>query len=217
MAYDPLQEHKQNQAARESAKALYDSGDYQLEKLIGKRTKTGALKLKKLKPRHRHIIAMHLMGSPNRDIAFILNIDEITVSRVLHDPLAEEFIALHTRGIEKELEALAGLGVDALRTGLQDNDIKIRLRASNQLFDALDKHKKHQAGAGNDTAEDAISRALKAIEGQTDVIKELVRPDRPTAIDVAFKEVKPDGDNQQDRQQTQQRLPPMDLERTRPG
>ncbi len=103
MPYDPVKEHAENELARLLHKQQYDPAVYQFEKIIGKRTKTGELKLKRLKPLHRQMIAMHIGCFSNRDIAFQLNIDEITVSRVLRDPLSQELIKVYAEGIPHRL------------------------------------------------------------------------------------------------------------------
>lgn len=215
MAYDPAQEFKQNRAARETAKSLYDSNTYQLEKVVGKRTATGALKLKRLKPEHRQIIALHLKGHSNRDISFLMDRDEVTISRVLHDPLSEQLIQQHLAGVDKELDALTGLAIDALRDGLQQDDIRIRLKAADQTFHAQGKYHHADKKDDSETAEDVISRALEAISNQAGAIKELSRPDRPRALDVEFTKIEePEKNgNSSDSQQreNQQRLPLLEV------
>lgn len=215
MSYDPLKEAYLNEAARKAAKDLYDNNAYQLEKILGRRTKTGALKLKRLSPMHRHIIALHLKAHSNRDIAHFLDINEITVSRVLHDPLAQEYIRTFNDGIDLELSALASLGVDALRRGLQDKDAKISLKASDQLMRALGKyHHTSENQDGHETAEDVVAKALELVSKQSDHIKELSRPSRPRALDVDFTEVNEDGNQDLSSREADQGSSSMELVRT---
>ena len=82
---------------------------------------------------------MHIGCFSNRDIAFQLNIDEITVSRVLRDPLSQELIRVYAEGIDAELEALLPLGVDVVRKALLSDNAKIALQGTDKLFRALGK------------------------------------------------------------------------------
>jgi predicted transcriptional regulator len=197
MSYDPLKEFQSNNSARDSSRQLYQTELYEMEKILGKRTATGALKLKRLKPLHRHIIACHQRGYSNRDIAHLMDITEITVSRTLNDPLAQELMKEFSEGIDHEMEGLMALGVDAIRNALQDNDKKISLKASDQLFRAMGKynHTQDDPNKVKDTAEDVIARVLNVMENQSESIKELVRPSRPRAIDTNFVEVTNNGDD----------------------
>ena len=189
MPYDPVKEFEDNQMMRELHRQQYDPAVYQFEKIIGKRTKTGELKLKRLKPLHRQMIAMHIGCFSNRDIAFQMNIDEITVSRVLRDPLSQEIINVYAAGIDAELEALLPLGVDVVRKALLSNNAKLALQGVDKLFRALGKFDHSHDVDKRETAEDVIARALKIAQTSVDTVKELARDKRPTAIDVSFEDV----------------------------
>jgi hypothetical protein len=126
-----------------------------------------------------------------------MDVTEITVSRTLNDPLAQELMKEFSEGIDHEMEGLMALGVDAIRNALQDNDKKISLKASDQLFRAMGKynHTQDDPNKVKDTAEDVIARVLNVMENQSESIKELVRPSRPRAIDTNFVEVTNNGDD----------------------
>ena len=192
MPYDPVQEYQDNQLLREVMRKQYDPAVYQFEKIIGKRTKTGELKLKRLKPLHRQMLHMHLGCYSNRDIAFHLNVDEITVSRVLRDPLSQEIINTYAEGIDAELEALLPLGVDVVRKALLSDSAKIGLAGVDKLFRALGKFNHTGDKEERETAEDVIARALGIAQTQADAIKELSRSGRPKAIEIAFERVVPE-------------------------
>lgn len=193
MPYDPIKEFETNQLLREQMRAKYDPAKYQFEKVIGKRTKTGELKLKRLKPLHRQMLNMHLGCYSNRDIAFYLNVDEITVSRVLRDPLSQEIINTYAEGIDAELEALLPLGVDVVRRAMLSDDAKIALTGTDKLFRALGKFDHSHDVEKKETAEDVIQRALGIVQTQADTLHQLARRERPRAIDADFERVN-DGD-----------------------
>lgn len=195
MPYDPVKEFEENEVLRELHRHQYDPKVYQYEKIIGKRTKTGELKLRRLKPLHRQMIAMHIGCFSNRDIAFQMNIDEITVSRVLRDPLSQELIKTYAEGIDAELEALLPLGVDVVRRALLSDSAKIAMQGVDKLFRALGKFDHSHDTEKRETAEDVIARALGIAQTQADALKELSRPDRPRALDVNFERVEDDNDS----------------------
>ncbi|MBW8036441.1 MAG: hypothetical protein FVQ79_12660 [Planctomycetes bacterium] len=194
MPYDPVKEHEENQLLRELHRKQYDPQVYQFEKIIGRRTKTGELKLRRLKPLHRQMIAMHIGCFSNRDIAFQMNVDEITVSRVIRDPLSQEIISVYANGIDAELEALLPLGVDVLRKSLLSDSAKIALQGADKLFRALGKFNHTGDEEKRETAEDVIQRALGIAQGSVDIVKEITRRERPQALEIDFERVS-DGDD----------------------
>lgn len=157
----------------------YNPEDYQFEKIIGKRGSTGELKLKRLKGIHRTIIGYHLRGLSNRDISFITGHTEITISRVLRDPLSQAYINTIIDGAEMELEALAPMAVSAIRDGLEaDKSDATRLKAADRFFRATGRYDRKKDDG--ETAEDVIARALKVMQKQANALDNLSRPD-PTA------------------------------------
>lgn len=206
MPYDPVKEHVENQLLRELHRKQYDPAVYQFEKVIGKRTKTGELKLKRLKPLHRQMIAMHIGCFSNRDIAFQMNIDEITVSRVLRDPLSQEVIKVYAEGIDAELEALLPLGVDVVRKALLSDNAKIALQGTDKLFRALGKFDHSHKIEKRETAEDVIARALGIAQDSVGIVKGLVDRGRPKALDVSFERIE-DGNNLDSSDKDLARLP----------
>ena len=206
MPYNPVNEHQDNQLMREVMGKKYNPATYKYEKIIGKRTKTGELKLKRLKPLHRQMLHMHLGCYSNRDIAFHLNVDEITVSRVLRDPLSQEIINTYASGIDAELEALLPLGVDVIRKAVLSDNAKIALQGADKLFRALGKFDSNRNVEKQETAEDVIARALGIVETQANAIEGLVDRGRPKALDIQFEEVS-DGSTTNSSDKALKRLP----------
>lgn len=139
----------------------YDPEQYAFEKVVGKRTRTGQLKLRKLTARHKNVIALHLRGLSGRDIALVTGLGEAYVYAVIRDPLSQEIITGYLEGVDEELKSLGPMAVDAIRSGLGSDKEGIRLRAADHFFRATGKYAKAE-GTG-ETAEDVLARALARV------------------------------------------------------
>ena len=175
---------KLSEPTPELSSVKYTPEQYAYEKIIGKRHSNGSLKLKRLTGIHRRMIAMHLRGMANKDIALVTGYSEMRISHVLRDDLSLAYINAHMQGTEMELAALAPMAVDALRNGLCSNDEKTALLAADKFFKASGKY--NQATEAKETAEDVIMRMLAIAENQSGAIRDLTRAD-PAAnmIDVS--------------------------------
>lgn len=152
----------------------YDPEQYRFEKIIGRRLKTGAFPLKRLGTVHKNVIALHLRSLSNRDIALITGLNESTISRILNDPLAQEVIQLYLSGIDQELQGLAPMAVDALRSGLSSQDTDTQLKAADKFFKATGRYAK--AEKGGESAEDVLARALARVASENaSSLRELTR------------------------------------------
>lgn len=152
----------------------HDAEQYQFEKVIGKRFKSGRAPLKRLTPRHKNIIALHLRCLSNRDIALVTGLSEVSVAGTLRDTLSQEIILSYLEGIDEELKSLAPMAVDALRSGLGAGSIDTRLKAADKFFHVTGRYAK--AESTGETAEDVLARALArvAVE-QSGQLRELQR------------------------------------------
>lgn len=208
-SFDPLSRLDKNLSFFMSPR--HDREQYKYEKIIGLRTQTGALKLKRLTGRHRTIIGLHLKCLSNSDISLLTGYSEAWISTMLRDPLSQSYISSAIKGVEQELEALAPLAVDAVRQGLQSNSETTRLKASDRFFRATGRYNNDLAD-GKETAEDVIARALDAIQAQAGAINQLSRPERPRAIDVDFEKVSKDGNGKSDSGETVSRRPQLGVD-----
>ena len=153
----------------------HDPATYDYEKIIGKRTPGGNHKLKRLRPVHRKIIALHLHGMTAGEIEIVTGFNQSAVYRILGDPLSQAYIQAHTAGADMELEALAPKAVDALRNGLESDDDRTALNAADKFFKATGRYGRVETA--KETAEDVIMRMLSIAENQSGAIRELVRTD----------------------------------------
>ncbi len=138
---------------------LYDAQQYQDDKLLGIRMDSGAAKLEKLKPVHRQIFALHMSGYSNNDVARAVGKTPSWVSTVINDPLMQTLISQVNDDLDGELRALFPMALDTLRKGMNSEDKKIALRASDQFFRTQGKYR--EAGVRDQTAEDVIRQILE--------------------------------------------------------
>ena len=136
---------------------------YDAQRDIGTRIDTGSVRLRKLKPIHKKIIALHLAGWPNNDIARYLDVNATWVCIVLRDPLSREVIASMDELHEQEFTRLRVAANEALRDALQPSQsMRTRLQAASIYY-------KRDASMGEkgETAEDVMQRVLQHINAET--------------------------------------------------
>lgn len=116
---------------------------------------------KRLKMKHRRVIALHIQSLKNSEIAALLNVSASYVSTVLNNPAVQPILESIYKDYEKELKALFPLTVNALRDGLEHGEMGERLRAT-ELW-----HKIHGTFQNVDearvTAEDVIERIMEQV------------------------------------------------------
>jgi hypothetical protein len=140
----------------------YTHYEYTREKQSGLRRANGARKLKRLSSRHLKIISNHLAGMSGELIASSMNITVVTVSRILNDPLAKEYLDKIYESRRQEIDALAGNAIDAVRQGLDSESGRERLMA----VDKFTKLKDSIGTTADDamTAEDVIAKMFSKLE-----------------------------------------------------
>lgn len=104
---------------------------------LPKAVKSSYADLKKLRARHYTIIAMHIAGRTNTDIATEVGVNIVTVGKTLNSPIAQDLIsqAMGTQleeaiDLKGKLEEIAGIGVSRLEDIIvNDPDNKTALSA----------------------------------------------------------------------------------------
>ena len=133
---------------------------YEVEKRVGIRRQDGSRNLRRLSNRHIRIIAKHLRGDSSESIGASIGCTVVTISRILHDPLSENLISTVFKVRRKEIDALAGEAIDAVRTGLRlKNDNRTRLTAVDKYIKLAEVINKDSSVP--ETAEDVIARMLE--------------------------------------------------------
>ena len=131
---------------------------YNYETLVGVRRASGARNLAKLSPAHRAVVAGHIQGMSNVEIAAVLDRSAVWVGEVLHDPLVKDLIGKFMSGVEGELEALFPAAVGAIRTALDDENPLTALKAVDRFVSMSQRYQKKEGSA---SAEDVIKKALE--------------------------------------------------------
>lgn len=122
--YDSEKAAERNKEEAPKRQALYLA-----EKVLGKRDQSGRPRLKKLKSKHREMIAAFLEGAGMVEIAEEFGVAHVTVQRVLADPLAKELMAGFHDSYKQEFNQLLPQVTDSIRSGLNAVDINTRLKA----------------------------------------------------------------------------------------
>ena len=142
----------------------YDPVLYQAEKDIGLRNPNGSSVLKKLTPVHKRMIELHLRGHKIADICELLHTKYGTVQRVLHDPIAVEFINGFDEILNKEFNALRMKATEAVRSGLDSGDNRTKLIAARLFYDRKGELGGASSEDGKMTAEDVVQLILAKID-----------------------------------------------------
>lgn len=151
--------------------ASFNGSKYEWDKIIGRSRPTGRPKLNKLRPKHKMIIALHLQGYMNYEIANFVGFDEQHVSNVIMDPLAQEIINQHHASVDMKLQALMPMTVEVLRDALESPDMNVRLKAADKVMKNQGKYGDDGASNNGGTAEDVIARALERLaDGHANLI-----------------------------------------------
>lgn len=137
---------------------------YEAERDIGLRRESGANKLKRLKPRHKKVLALHLAGWPSHEIAAEVGMTVSWVSTIISDPLSQQIINNFEELQEEEFKRLRVLANDTLREAMHPgNPIKTRLEGVREF------HRREASivkGDKGETAEDVMEKILQRIEAE---------------------------------------------------
>lgn len=114
---------------------------------------------RRLKMRHRRVIACHIQGISNIDIAVSLGCSPGYVSQVLNNPTVIPILQRCYDEYETEFQALTPLCIAALRDSLESDDPTNQLKAVDLTFKRQGAYDKKESTAA--TAEDVIERILK--------------------------------------------------------
>lgn len=109
--------------------AKYTPEKYLKEKRDGKRLASGVEPLKRLTPRHIRILNLYISGASPSEICDELKVTHFTVWRTVNDPLAEPLLRKAYDARQKEMDALLGKAIDAVRVGLDSEETKEKLSA----------------------------------------------------------------------------------------
>lgn len=149
--------------AHSSESELLAPSQYEREKAEGRRTATGALKLKELSGKHLRMINLHMSGLKGKAIAKELDATEAWVSTVLNDPLVQAEIRQRFVDVDNEMFVKA---TDVIDRSMDSEDPAIALRSAEMIWRSRGRfEKKEQVRT---TAEDVVQRMLELAASQGD-------------------------------------------------
>jgi len=134
---------------------------YEREKAVGIRRENGARKLKKLNTRHLSMISMRLQGCSLEQVAQSFGCTVATVSRIMNDPLAQQYLQTVYQDRKQEIDALAGKVIEAVRTGLDSVNVRDKLAAVSKYTEV--KKTIAADSAPEETAEDVAAKILSGL------------------------------------------------------
>lgn len=113
----------------------------------------------KLRLTERRILGLHCQAVPNAEIARALSIPPSRVSRVINNPMSQDYLGRIYRDYEHELKALFPLVVRGLRMNLVSSDPKVRSSAMDLFAKFTGRYK--DTATPDQTAEDVIRRIME--------------------------------------------------------
>ncbi len=124
--------------------------------------------LKKLNPRHKKAVQLHLQGTTLQKISDQTGLSPTWVCKILKSKAAKKQIAEYSDYFDQVFLAQYTKSIAAVRDGLQDPDINVRLKAADTYFKAHGKYKDATRGDGQ-TAEDLIQRIMKMMNDSKNI------------------------------------------------
>lgn len=121
---------------------------YEAEKLVGIRGSGGYPQIKKLQPKHKQVLAMHVVGKSLNEIADATGYTYGYVALVIGSPSSKEFIAKLTEVYDSEIHSLLPLAILAVREALLSDSMKMRLAG-------VDRYIKLAGPSGKDTGKES--------------------------------------------------------------
>lgn len=152
-----LEETPQAGSTGTALKGTSVNEQYLIEKEDGTRNTNGSRKLNALTPQHEEMIAMHLDGMRNKDIAEYFDVTDSTISIVLNDPLAQAIVQSARKENEGRFAALYGKVVDVIEDAVSPNEsIDIRLKGASVYL----KESGNTGTGEKETAEDVVQKII---------------------------------------------------------
>ncbi len=110
----------------------------------------------------RQMVALHLNGHANTEIAYMLDCNPAYIGKVLRKPAVRELLSEIAELQKLELAALMVPAIDAIRRNLNSSNASAALKAADMVMQT-------QGAYGNkaeraDTAEDVMARLLEVIK-----------------------------------------------------
>ncbi len=165
--------------------ALVPFDQENIKKYIGQPNNTSQKPLRRLRPKHLRIIALHMQGYTGPQTKAFLEESNVTISlmaiyRVINDPLSKGLMAEFYAGAENELKALDGMAIDVLRRAMRDGSHRDAISAADKIFKM---NKRYGDPPSSDSAESIIQRAMDVALQAGETVREVIR-ERPRMTDI---------------------------------
>jgi hypothetical protein len=114
-----------------------------------------------LKAKHHKVIALHLDGCSNKEIAAVMGSSGAWVSQVLNSEVVQPILSRCFEDYERELQAMTGPAVNRLRRIIETGEDRDAKGAIDILFKRQGAY--DRAAKAHMTAEDVIERILEQV------------------------------------------------------
>lgn len=134
-----------------SSSGHYNLSQYEAEKIVGIRDKAGRLPIKNLRPRHKKVLALHVIGKSIPEIADATDYSYGRIVQIINSESSQEFLADLKAAYDSELKSLLPLTIMAVREALLSDSVSTRLAGVDRFI------KLSNMGQGNGTESAADS------------------------------------------------------------
>jgi len=115
--------------------------------------------LKELQPKHELVLLMYLEGIDRDTISTTVKLSKWWLSRIIHSKVGQAYMQAKINELDTDFKALYYKAVAAIREGLDNEDIEVRLKAAEKYLKAHGYYERKDPG--RDTAEDVVKRVLE--------------------------------------------------------
>lgn len=124
---------------------------------------------KRLRMKHRRVIALHVSGYSNAEVARMLDVSQGAVAYILSNETVRPVLTAIYEQFDSELKSLYPLAIDSMRLAMREGEHKDALKAADLYFKTQGTYdRKEEAGH---TAESVIEMILKEAGGAVRKIK----------------------------------------------
>jgi len=153
---------------------------YEAEKLVGIRNKSGHTPIKNFKPKHKKVLALHVIGRSTAEIANETEYSVVRVAQIIRAEASQQYLAELAEAYDSELKSLMPLAVMAVREALLSDSISTRLSGVDRFIKLSTMGQPN--GNGNDkggdvyntlvvnSAREKFVNELKVISGLENVV-----------------------------------------------
>lgn len=118
--------------------------------------------LKKLRQKHKSAVALLVQGMSREEVGKLVGFTPEYLSMLLQQPLVQTYLRELETYMDTRLRLLYGKSVDAIESGLADEDNEVKLKAARLQMEATGKMK--PSSESDRTAEDVVAAILARVD-----------------------------------------------------